>query len=140
MNNAVKNISINIKIDEKPYKNILIYYIAYMTIKDSKYVKTNIVNPLYLMLNNMSGYFKKIKNTKKYEKFWIKTRDLIRSVTKKSDDYHEKCVKIKLDSNETLPLIKAIEIPVIVIVVRAIFYEDDKYFPQVFLDECLDKI
>ena len=130
----------NIKIDEKPYKNILIYYIAYMTIKDSKYVKTNIVNPLYLMLNNMNGYFKKIKNTKKYEKFWIKTRDLIRSVTKKSDDYHEKCVKIKLDSNETLPLIKAIEITVVVIVVRAIFYENDKYFPQVFLDECLDKI
>ena len=130
----------NIKIDEKPYKNILIYYIAYMTIKDSKYVKTNIVNPLYLMLNNMTGYFKKIKNTKKYEKFWIKTRDLIRSVTKKSNDYDEKCVKIKLDSNETLPLIKAIEIPVIVIVARAIFYENNKYFPQAFLDECLDKI
>ena len=26
----------NIKIDEKSYKNILIYYIAYVTIKDSK--------------------------------------------------------------------------------------------------------
>ena len=29
----------NIKIDEKSYKNILIYYIGYVTIKDSKYVK-----------------------------------------------------------------------------------------------------
>ena len=29
----------NIKIDEKSYKNILIYYIAYVTIKGSKYVK-----------------------------------------------------------------------------------------------------
>ena len=28
----------NIKIDEKSYKNILIYYIAYVIIKDSKYV------------------------------------------------------------------------------------------------------
>ena len=31
----------NIKIDEKSYKNILIYHIAYVTIKDSKYVKIN---------------------------------------------------------------------------------------------------
>ena len=32
-----------IKIDEKPYKSIHIYYIAYLTIKDSKYLKINIV-------------------------------------------------------------------------------------------------
>ena len=38
----------NIKIQEKSYKNILIYYIAYVTVKDSKYVKSNSVNPLYL--------------------------------------------------------------------------------------------
>ena len=38
----------NIKIDEKPYKNILIYYTAYVTVKDSKYLKINSVNPLYL--------------------------------------------------------------------------------------------
>ena len=31
----------NIKIDEKSYKNILIYYIRYVTIKDSIYVKIN---------------------------------------------------------------------------------------------------
>ena len=55
MNNKVKNISIknvfnniinikyfdpnDIKIDKKSYKNILIYYIGYVTIRDSKYVK-----------------------------------------------------------------------------------------------------
>ena len=43
-----------IKIDEKLYKNILIYYIAYVAIKNSKYVKINSVNPLYLMLNKMN--------------------------------------------------------------------------------------
>ena len=36
----------NIKIDEKLYKNILIYYIRSMAIKDSKYVKINSVYPL----------------------------------------------------------------------------------------------
>ena len=38
----------NIKIDEMSYKNILIYYIGYVTIKDSKYVKINSVIPSYL--------------------------------------------------------------------------------------------
>ena len=42
----------NIKIDEKSYKNILIYNIGYVTIKDSKYVKINSVNPLYLIFNS----------------------------------------------------------------------------------------
>ena len=41
----------NIKIDEKSYQNTFIYYIGYVTIKDSKYVKMNSVNPLYLILN-----------------------------------------------------------------------------------------
>ena len=37
-----------IKIAEKSYKNILTYYIGYVTIIDSKYVKINNVNSLYL--------------------------------------------------------------------------------------------
>ena len=39
----------NIKIDKKPYKNTLIYHFGYVTIKDSKYVKINSVNPLFLI-------------------------------------------------------------------------------------------
>ena len=79
------------------------------------------------------------KKIKKYEELWIKIRDLVRSVTKKSDDCDEKYTKIKLNSDDKLPLNKAIAIPAMVIVVRAIFYENNKYYPQVFLDECLYK-
>ena len=50
--NDIINIKIfdlnNIKIDEKSYKNILIYYIGYVMIKDSKYVKIYTVNPFTL--------------------------------------------------------------------------------------------
>ena len=46
----------NIKIDEKSYKNI-IYYIGYVTIKDSKYIKINSVNPLYHIFSKVNGYF-----------------------------------------------------------------------------------
>ena len=43
----IKNFDLNnIKINENSYKNILIYYIGRVTIKDSKYVKINSVNPL----------------------------------------------------------------------------------------------
>ena len=52
--NGIINIKIfdpnNIKIDEKSYKNILIYYIRYITIKDLKYVNINCVNPLLYTL------------------------------------------------------------------------------------------
>ena len=43
----------NVKTDEKSSKNILIYYIGYATIKDSKYAKINNANPLYLILSKV---------------------------------------------------------------------------------------
>ena len=49
-------------------------------------------------------------------------------------------MKIKLNSDDGLPLNKTIEIPSMAIIVRTIFLENYKYYPQVFLDECLYKI
>ena len=92
----------NIKKDEKSYKNILIYYIRYVTIKSSKYVKINSVNPLHLIFNKVNWYFEEINKSKyltlvptneskekikKYEELWSKIRDLIRSMSKISNDY-----------------------------------------------------
>ena len=54
----------NIKIDEKSYKNILIYYIGYLMIKDLKYVKINSENPLYLIFSNVNGYFEETNKSK----------------------------------------------------------------------------
>ena len=56
------------------------------------------------------------------------------------DDYDEKYMKIKFDSDDNLLLNKAIEIPILPIVVRAIVHKSNKYYPQAFLDECLCKI
>ena len=77
---------------------------------------------------------------KKYEELWNKIRDLIRSVTKNSDDYDEKYMKIKFNSDDELPLNKTIEIVTITIVDRAVFHENNEYYAQVFLDECLYKL
>ena len=82
MNNKVKDINIksrtfyffndiinienfdlnNIKIDENSYKNILIYYIGYVTIKE--YVKVYSVNPLYLIFRYVNGYFEEINENR----------------------------------------------------------------------------
>ena len=54
----------SIKIDEKSYKNILIFYIGFVTIKDSKYLKINSVHILYLIIYEVTGYFEEIKGIK----------------------------------------------------------------------------
>ena len=50
----------NIKIYEKSYKSILIYYLGYVTIKDSTYVKIYNVNPLYLTFIKVNGNIEEI--------------------------------------------------------------------------------
>ena len=145
----------NIKIDEKSYENILNDCTGYVTIKDLKYVKIYSVNPLYLIFSKVNGYFEEINKSKyltlvptneskeknkKYEELWNKIRDFIRSVTKNSDDYDEKYMKIKFHSDDKLPLNKTIEITSMIIGARAIFLENTQYYPQVFLDECLYKL
>ena len=52
----------NVKIDEKSYKNILIYYIGYVTIKE--YVTTYSLNLLYLIFRNGNRYFQEINKSK----------------------------------------------------------------------------
>ena len=75
---------------------------------------------------------------KKYKELWSKIRDFIRSITKNSDDYDEKYTKIKFSSNDELPV--NIEIRSMIIVVRAVFHENNQYYPQISLDECLHKL
>ena len=49
-------------------------------------------------------------------------------------------MKIEFDSDKNILLNKTMEIPTVTIVARAVFHENDKYYPQVFLDGCLQKI
>ena len=88
----------------------------------------------YLTLVPTDESKEKIKN---YEKMWSKIRDLIKSKTKNSEDYDEKYMKIKFNLDGELTLNKAIQILSIIIVVRSVFHENNKYYSQVFLDECL---
>ena len=55
-----------LKVDEKDYNEIDIYYIAHVTVKKIGNCKNiNRENPLYLMINEIIGYFEE-KNENKY--------------------------------------------------------------------------
>ena len=46
----------------------------------------------------------------KYDELWSKIRDLIRLITNNSDDYDEKYIKIKFNSDDDLPLKKMLKL------------------------------
>ena len=60
------------------------------------------------------------------------------------DDYDEESTEIKFNSDDQLPLNKTIEIKSMIIVLKSMiivdFHENYKYYPEVFLDECLCKL
>ena len=118
-----------------------------MTIKDSNYVKINSVNPLYFIINKVTGYFEEINGNeylalvstneskekiKKYEELLSKIKELIKSITKNLEICDESYMKIKFKLDYRLPLKKVIEIPGMVIVVRAVFYENNKFIYKLF--------
>ena len=83
------------------------------------------------------------KKMQQYEELWSKIRDLISLIRMNYDDsgdYDEKYTKIKFNSDDELPLNKRIGIPSMIIIVRAVSHRNNKYYPQVFLDECLYKL
>ena len=58
-----------LKIDKKSYKNIVIYYIGYITIKNiNDYENITTVNPLYLIIAEVDGYIEE-NNRNKYVTF-----------------------------------------------------------------------
>ena len=53
----IKNFDPNLlKIKKKSYRNIDVYYIGYITMEDSDYVKINSVNSSYLIIDKVDGY------------------------------------------------------------------------------------
>ena len=81
----------------------------------------------------------KRKDTHK-KKLWNKIRDLIRSITDNLENYVEKYMKIKFNSDDGLPIKKTLELYHVVIVARSVFHEGNKDYPQAFLGEFFCKL
>ena len=52
----------------------------------------------------------------------------------KSGEYEKDSMKIKFNSDDKLPLNKQLKFPSVTIVIRSVFEDDGKYYPQIFLD------
>ena len=135
-----------LKIDKKSYKNIDIYYIGYITIKKiDDYESIYSVNPLYLRINHASGYIEEKNGNKylifdsvdenkellkKYNDVWNRIKNKIREVSSDECDYEKDYMKIRFYSDDNLPLNKPLKFHLITIIIRCVFSEGGKFYPQ----------
>ena len=73
----------------------------------------------------------------KYSDVWNGIRDKIKEINSDECDYEKDYMKIKFNSDDNLPLNKALKFHNITISIRSVFEEDCKLYPQVFLDNTL---
>ena len=116
-----------LKVDKKSYANIGIYYIEYITMKDSDYVKINSVNPLYIITGEVDGSIGEAegKNGNKYLTFastdknkevlekYTELENKIKSLIKIDDkpgEYEKDYMKIKFSSDDNVPLDKILKL------------------------------
>ena len=150
----IKNFDSNLlKIDKNSYKNIDSYYNGYLTIKHiSDYENFHSVNLLHLTLDEVDWYIEEKNGNKfltfasadknkevliKYTEFWDKFKYLTGNIEDKTSEYRKDFMKIKFNSDDNLPWNKILQLHMLAAIVRYVFQEDNKYYPQFFLDECL---
>ena len=150
-----------LKLDKKSYKNKAICYIGYITIKKiGDYEKISSVNPLYLIIHGVIGHTEcnsakcstpEEKNESKdlvpspdnelidkYEQVWRGIKDEIETINDNEKiEYGKDFLKIKSDSDDDLPLNKQLKCSSMTIIVVSAFEDEDKFYPQISLDECL---
>ena len=151
----LKNFDSNLlKIDKKHYKGINIYYIGYITIKkidDCENIYS--VNPLYLIIGKVDGHIEEKNGSKylvfdstdenkevlkKYTELWNGIKNEIETINGGTEgEYGKDFMKIKFDTDDNLPLNKPLKLHMLTIIVRSVFEEDSKFYPQVYLDGCL---
>ena len=136
-----------IKIDKKPYKNIDIYYIGYIANKKfGDYEHIHSVNPLYLIIYSATGYFKEkdsekyliLDSTKKYGEVFSGIISEVKTINGEKELFYEKdYARIGVNTNDNIPLNKQLKFPTLTIIIRCVFQNGKKFYPQIYLDECL---
>ena len=75
---------------------------------------------------------------KKYTDVWNGIKNEIKTINGgKENDYEKNYMKIKFNSDDDWPLNKPLKFHSMTIIIRSVFEEGDKLYPQVFLDDTL---
>ena len=143
-----------LKLDKKSFNNIPMYYIGYVTKKPEYSI--NSVNPLYSLIDEIDGFIEEKERRKylniaftdsnnevlkKYAEVWSGIKNQINKINNGLvGEYGKDYMKIKLDSDDDLPLNKILKFCILTIIIRNVFEKDGKYYPQIFLDGSLYEI
>ena len=124
-----------------------IYHIGYVLNPDYHY---NTIKPLYFVVGRLIGYIEEIEGSSdKYlivassvrntniisvlDMVWTSIKDKI-NPNIKVKDYN----KFRFNSDIDLPLNTIIEFRSLVINISCVIEKDNEYYPEIYLDECLD--
>ena len=136
-----------------------IYYIGYVLEPDDD---INSITPLYLVVKHLFGRVEKIKgssdrylvvdqNNKEvinvFDKLWKFIKDEINRLIKRNDKISFGNVdskiseynKLRFSSDVDLLLDTLIEFHMLTIVINCVIEKGNKYYPEIYLDECLYK-
>ena len=124
-----------------------------MTIKKiDDYESVYSVNLLYLRIIHARGYVEETSGNKylifdsvsenkevlkKYLEIWDGIKNKIKAINGDECDYGKDYMKIKFNSDDDLPLNKLLKFHNITIIIRSVFSEYGKFYPQLFLDDAL---
>ena len=110
------------------------------------------------MIDKVSGYIEEKNGSKylifdsadknkevpeKYNELWdgikntIETINGVKTSEHSSAEYGKDFMKIKFDSDDDLLLNKTLKLHNMTVVVRSVFVDKGKFYPQIYLDECL---
>ena len=133
------------KIAKREYRaGIDIYYIGYVVNKLE--YDMNSVKPLYLSVKSLLGSAEEIDGSSdRYLVIDKSNIEVINIFNTLREHIKDKIIldkidgfdKIRFSSNVDLPLEILIQFKILTIIIRCINKKDDKYYPEIYLDECL---
>ena len=91
----------------------------------------------YLIISSENGDI-----TQKYEEVFDGIKEIIKKINDYSYSvkYDDNYMKIKCNTDDNILLNKIIYFPTITITTRSVTQKDGKYYPQLFLDDCLYEV
>ena len=104
------------------------------------------MNPLYLIIHSPRGHFKEkygekyliVDQTEKYEEAFSGIRSEIETLNAGKELFYEKnYARIGVNADDNLSLNKQLKFPTLTIIIRCVFQEGKKLYPQIYLDKCL---
>ena len=107
------------------------------------------------MIKKIKGHFEEVDGDKyliissengdimqKYQEAFDEIKEIIKNINDYSQPikYDDNYMKIKFNTDDNIPLNKITYFPTITIIIRSVTQKNGKYYPKLFLDDCLYEV